>query len=638
MNDFGDEVNQTATDDAEIDMMIGVVRGDVYYNTTPTPTPQDVFESGQRYLASSIVDTARAKFSEAIGGGLRGGEVCFYFVLALMSGRTREQLSESERQQLKSAGPELLPEGVPGPAERAARLVLDLVDLDANRSDDVAVLFDRLDRTPEQWRTPILRHLEFVMDGQAKNALWERSVTQANDNQMAGDRLDRAWKFFHPEPDPPEKPAIRERRTDRASAIVLAASSVVAVSFLIQLAQSAGSVTSYALLVLGLAAVATCVFLVSDLSAHRRVRFRPSVVETPAEPAPRHFAGPLKTYCERYASDLPDPKAWLAATASIREAVAWELALTHPTHGRGQTGPVRWLIRHRAGQIRRTGLSGNPALLSPELVPPRLFPPAILATALIGTVTGLALVGEAVGAAPLPTLLRVPVIALAGYLAVRLGLEILGRRRETHYLRKRAADEHSRALKSFAAWQAKLSDSPDEGEMAEWLSADRVLLIDRALKHYKLEPRRVLSHGILESPDRTRRPVHSRARVPQGPWRYRHYALVMFLLSNDGIRQVTTKLDFNRGELSGESRENFRYDTICSFRVETTRGNGRLLKLRRLDGNSDDYEIVTPDDAPGITDDPAEVADISADAAGLHQAIHLLEGIAAEGKGWIGES
>ncbi|GLY28907.1 hypothetical protein [Kineosporia sp. NBRC 101731] len=629
MNPPGGTANQEFGDNNDVDLLIGVSHGDVYFNASKTPTPAELLDLGKHNLNSGIVDRAQTRIDEAIEGDLRGGEVCFYFVLALLSGRSLEQLSEHERQRLKSAESDLLHNGSPGPADPAARLVLDLVDLDAGDRDDVDALFDRLDEIGEQWRRPIVRHLEFVVEGRAKDALWQRSVKQARADQMNKARVDRAWKFFHPDPIGPVKAPVREFRPDALSVVGLVASSLMTVAFLIQLVTD---VISFLWFAVALFAVGTCVFLIGDRSAHRRVSVRASVLRPPLEAPPIHLSGPLGMYCKRFAKeDLLDPKGVMDATKSIRDAVAWELSSTYPDYGRMHTGPIRWLIRYRARQIVGIARSGNPAGLCPELDAVPMTALGIPVSGLVAVATGLTLLVGALNADAWSTVQVLPLIALFGYLTVRLGLRIAGNEREIHYLLKRSQEQYRLDFERFEEWRDRLRDRPKEDEMAEWLSADRVLLIDRALTHYKLEPRQVLSHAILESPDKGKQ-AHSRARVSGGPWRHQHYSLTMFLLSGDGIRQVMTKLEFATGQLSNDARENFRYDTICSFRVETTPGNGRILKLRRMDGNSDEYAIVAADETPDVTDD---VAEISAEAAGLHQTIHLLEGIAAEGRTWL---
>ncbi|GAA3636159.1 hypothetical protein GCM10022223_63250 [Kineosporia mesophila] len=629
MNPPGGTANQEFGDNNDVELLIGVSHGDVYFNASKAPTSAELLDLGKRNLSSGIVDRARSRIDEAIEGGLRGGEVCFYFVLALLSGRSLEQLSEHERQRLKGAESDLLHNGSPGPIDLAAHLVLDLVDLDAGGRDDVDALFDRLDEIGEQWRRPIVRHLEFVVDGRAKDALWKRSVKQAQADQKNQGRVDRAWKFFHPNPLEPVKAPVREFRPHVLAAGGLVASSLMTMAFLIQLVTGVLSVLWF---VVALIAAGTCVFLICDRSAHRRVSVRASVLRPPLETPPIHLAGPLGMYCKRYAKEeLLDVKGVMDATKPLRDAVAWELSLTYPENGRMHTGPIRWLIRYRARQIIAIARSGNPAGLGPELAAVPMTALGIAVGGVVAVATGLTLLGGALSADAWSAVQVLPLIALFGYLTVRLGLRIVGNEREAHYLRQRSQEQYRLDFEKFQEWRDRLCDRPEEDEMAEWLSADRVLLIDRALTHYKLEPRQVLSHAILESPDKGNQ-AHSRARVSSGPWRHQHYSLTMFLLSGDGIRQVMTKLEFATGRLSNDARENFRYDTICSFRVETTPGNGRILKLRRMDGNSDEYAIVAEDETPGIADD---VAEISAEAAGLHQTIHLLEGIAAEGRTWL---
>jgi hypothetical protein len=87
-----------ATDSAHIDIQAGIVHGDVYYYTTPPdPTPREKFKAGMRYLEGLMPGQAWQLINDAVISGYRTNQVCFYWLLALLSGRTRHELSARRR-------------------------------------------------------------------------------------------------------------------------------------------------------------------------------------------------------------------------------------------------------------------------------------------------------------------------------------------------------------------------------------------------------------------------------------------------------------------------------------------------------------------------------------------------------------
>jgi hypothetical protein len=142
----------------------------------------------------------------------------------------------------------------------------------------------------------------------------------------------------------------------------------------------------------------------------------------------------------------------------------------------------------------------------------------------------------------------------------------------------------------------------------------------------------VIAHAFIEAPGSSTK----RARVRKGPWRYTHYRLLLFVLTKDGVRQVTADLDFERGTFHDRARTNYRYEAVAAVRVNQTDNgdhsfelalvNGELVKAKMLAAAIDELQV---------DETLATVSETTLDAAGLGHTLHVMEGIAAEGKRWL---
>src|SRR5699024_1441874 len=95
--------------------------------------------------------------------------------------------------------------------------------------------------------------------------------------------------------------------------------------------------------------------------------------------------------------------------------------------------------------------------------------------------------------------------------------------------------EHQETLQArkaeYERWKSKLEGlRPSEEEMESWLDADKTLILDQALKHYRLAWHEVIAHAFLPRPNRPCKSAH----VPRGPWRYSKYEIEVFLVTDEG--------------------------------------------------------------------------------------------------------
>ncbi|WP_189241080.1 hypothetical protein [Planomonospora parontospora] len=124
-------------------------------------------------------------------------EVCFYWLLALVSGRTRHELSEEEAARLRHSkrmlhlvGDDAWSDGV-----KAIHRLLESVE---KPGEDIRVLLKEFNELGDTQRTLIVRHLDSFLDGPIEDQMWHHALTRAKLEQTARDRADRVWKFFEP--------------------------------------------------------------------------------------------------------------------------------------------------------------------------------------------------------------------------------------------------------------------------------------------------------------------------------------------------------------------------------------------------------------------------------------------------------
>ena len=176
--------------------------------------------------------------------------------------------------------------------------------------------------------------------------------------------------------------------------------------------------------------------------------------------------------------------------------------------------------------------------------------------------------------------------------------------------------------------------------MATWLACDRTVLLGRALDHFRLPRSRLNAHAFLEKPG----VAVKRSRIEGGPWRYGGYRLLMFLLAEDGVRQVRASLNFMTGTLTIRERTSYRYDAIVSmhvsretrrhtFELRLTAGEPITVRVRDADPSA------AQDQDTGSAEETREAAeaedDAGVDVTSVADLLHALEGVAGEGRNWF---
>jgi hypothetical protein len=614
-------------------------------------TPQAKYQAGIENLKSGNARKARTLIWDAMMSDYGDGEVLFHWLVAMLSGRTVRQFSQEEIEQLKRSrfrctraeGDEWA-DGV-----RLIYRLLDSVIPSFTTEQKVAkgsmsLLVKQFENLGEKQRDMVRPHLELFLDGPLKDEIWAEELQDAQDRQYSGGRRGRAWMFFQPLParvslpqPQPESVRTADRLAMRASAVLfVAAAGYLGWELLWHLA-FLGLLGFVAALAGGAIAATTDL---ESRSMNEQRRRKEELFRAPSQSSASPPSGEpdgrvdqlFKTYFGRYEKDKSQRALWEGGVVGIRRFYRDEIIAV--CRGSGiQANEVAWLIRFEVREMQRRWQDGTLYEYKRLLLPqPRTVVArwAGLVVLVLGSIWTVAL-----RAYPLTDVAVLASGCLAWWCWLRVNLEC----------KRYAADcaEHSRrqaaADKEFSRWSKRLEARPKDAEMAAWLARDRTVLLGRALEHYRLPRHRLNAHAFLEEPG----VAVKRSRIQDGPWRYGGYQLHVFLLADDGVRQVRASLGFMMGTLIIRERTSYRYDAIVSMHVSReTRRHTFVLRLAAgepitIKVRDAEPEALAQDQEaePGEeTREPAE-ADTELDLTSLADILHALEGVAGEGRNWF---
>ena len=575
--------------------------------------------------------------------GYETSEVRFHGLLALMSGRTMRQFSDEDFHRLAAARRDPLSAGS-GEHDAWAQgvlTILRLIDVLETRAADVQLVVKKLDELGTLQREKILRHLEMFLEGPLKDQVWSRELEQVRGDQLSNDRENRVWIFFQPKP-----AAARVRQpvpvatTTRewlvafaAAAIGVAASGYLGWELLLH--GNAWAMLAYVASIVG-----GCVCAVNRLEWRFRISMRRAWESRLRSPRRRGTQAPpggfarkvdrlFTRYFARYLPDGIDRTAWLDLTARVRGYLRDEIVEIYREKG-VSAEQVAWLIRFRVWEVKRSYRAGE---LTAYRYPYRVRS-TTKATYGIGlTVLALGGIWAIVNAwvADPPGVSVVSVVAvLAGWPAVRTWLSIVLERRRFAADKEESGQRLAAAKAAYERWCAKLAPKPSDEQMATWLDCDRAILLDEAMQRYSLPPSHVIAYAFIEAPAA----FYRRARVLNGPWRYSRYHLLAFLLTADGVRQVSADLDFTEGTLHDWIRTNYRFDAVAAVRVSQTDNYEQTFELGLVNGEWISVRVseASTEEQLQEGEDVKSLSNAALDAAGLTTTLEVLEGIAAEGK------
>lgn len=633
-----------ASDQSFVAVQAGVVHGDVNaYMVPPGATPEQRFEAGVRFLESKAPGRAWEHIRTAVEDGYVNDRARFYWLLALVSGRTRNELSTDEAGLLRSRRTHLRLDGGNEWAN-GVEVVHRLLDSAERRGTDVPVLLKELDEVGGSQSRLIQEHLEMFLQGPIRDALWTRAVKQATVEQRDRERESRVWKFFQPAPCPPRERPVRPKPGTSAAWVRALGGAVVLTAAALHVGYVLARTGRLSLLAVYALSLAAGCFGTRDGVEWRVQEERRRAKDAEFTTPPRSRTGvradgfakkvdrEVDRYFDRYVPEGMDRQLWRERTRGLRNGLRNEL-VDGFRESRVTVEQITWLIRHRVGDIKTRWANGTLWEHRVELQTPwpvkakAVLGVAVLVCGGVWAVTGAMLAGSQ------GTAVSTALILAGGWFAVRGWFDL--RLEERRYADEKAESERilAKDTAAFARWRKKLADRPTDKEMAAWLDCDRKVLLATALRHYRLSMSDVRAYAFIEAPA----PSTGRARVKGGPWRYLRYRLRVFVLTVDGVRQLEAGLDFPTGVSQERQRTNFRYGAVAAVRVRHA-DDERTLELALVDGQRIDVRLIGPEVLEDIQPEERseEVSAVTLDAAGLRHTLHVLEGIAAEGERWFG--
>jgi len=635
-------VINTAEAGATIGIQAETVHNSTVYQVLPDAPPSQKYEIGVRFLEDGVPIRARDLISDAIAHGYDSAKVRFHWALALLSKRSLRDLSMVEHSQL-----ERVSQSVHGYADdgwkEALVAVCELLDRLQDVERDCGPEVEQVLGLPPHQRDRIVRHLDLVLTGGMRETLWAGWRQAAEDERLANDRTGRVWAYFHPEPIGPRARRPIEKSTapnDQVKATGLSALAVIAFGYLCWVVVVRGApLTVIACVLVGIAGYIAARsgldwrYRLERLAVKEREHAGHQGVNRTQEAGfARQVDHAFDYYFGKYVPRATARALWLAETAGVRVSLRDEIVEVY-RESRVEADRVRWLIRHLVSDVRTRWEAGT-LLQHRDRYRIGFATKARCSLALIAlALASLWLAVTAVLAKPLPATAAVLIALAGGRAATLLWYRIIS---ESKRFAEDTQDYERRMDSRQAAyerWKSKLDSArPSETEMENWLRCDKTMLLDGALRHYMLVWRDVITHAFLQAPAAT----YKRARVKDGPWRYSRYDIRLFLITQDGVREVSTELDFEHVALKGQERNNYRFDAVSSVQVVEAGVSSCTLELMLFNGPVRRIRVVEPEVHPvDDGENPATLSETSLDSAGFAHTLHILEGIAAEGKSWI---
>ncbi|MFF2405964.1 hypothetical protein [Streptomyces sp. NPDC058092] len=646
MTDGTSFTHNSAAYDSTVGIQAETVHNSNVYFINPEASPQEKYKVGVRYLEDGVPSRARDMISDAIAHRYDDAEVRFHWVLAMLSKRAYHDLSAEELQRLHQAS-ELVRTYADGVWRTALYIAFELLAILSDTDGETGPVLKRLRELPPRQRDPILHHLDLVLTGGMKDSLWAVTRELAETSRFGNDRAQRVWAYFEPEPIGPRALPPKANTTADARAGIAACVGLftVATGFLWISALVAAPAAAVVELLVALGAGFTAArFGQQWWYQEHRLKAKNQEYHT-AQRSNVAFAGDGFTNGVRHSFDhyfstrVPvgfAPHQWLVHTADIRNSLAVEISLLY-RESRIGVDRVNWLIRYLAQDARDRFNSGTLVDHRQQYrAPVRIKAICVIAFIALGITTLALIVTMVVAAGPSHVLLALLAIVGAVWAGRTAALSWLHMRSEERRYAEEAHEYHERVSARQAAyqqWKTFLDTTrPTELEMETWLTCDKTLFVDEALRHYQLSWRNIIAHTILMTPARP----YKRGREKGGPWRYSRYILRLFLVTQDGVREINTEYDFTDATRTNEQRSNYRFDALSSVHVTERANVGYDLELILTNGPARNIRVKDADTHQLAPDENAqEISEMNLNSAGFIHTFRLLEGIAAEGKGWI---
>lgn len=645
MNSNPPPANETTTNTASFGATVGIQANNVHdvtiYQISPHATAADKYRVGYRYLQDGVPNRAKDLIGTALAEGYDNPEARFHWILSMFSGRSYRDLNKAERHSLQLFASQY--HDYPHDEYTSALTALTEMLRHLKSGDTAPVIAEEgIPKLRPDLRALIDRHLGLVLSGATRDKLWQDTREKAQAEQYSRGRNSRLWAYFHPKPIParakkPHYPAVGEFDHIRAgAATVLFALAALYLGWLIVTAVSVAAMPSYV-------ASVTAGYYGLRLAfrwrhSSRRFRQEEAAYQTGRiAPKGNGFAKSVYNSFERYFAKYRPAETeigdWLRITEAARGRLRSEISEIYRQQ-ETTVGRLNWLIGYLARDVNQRWQDRTLYdYQQRHYVPIRTQVGCVLLLAVM-FVTAATVVVTAIFAAPAPGALAAVTALLSGRYAAFRWEHIQSEKRRYQEQCVDHQEELGRREAEYKRWRAKLEATrPSEADMETWLWCDKILFIDNALRHYRLSWSGIISHTLVQGPAGGER---KRARAKGGPWRFSHYHFTLFVITEDGVREVSSKLNFLKGSFGKQDRENYRFDAVSSVRVAEWTDSRRTLYLTLSNGPRRKLNITDGDVPTSATDmSELDLLDINLSHSGYAHALHILEGIAAEGKAWF---
>jgi hypothetical protein len=625
------------------------------YHINQGDPPERRNEVACNFLAAGVPREAERLFRGLLREGHITTERAYYYALAVVSGRSCGEVAGELFNNVRDARKMAL--SLPDdPWQDAFTVVWHLLHLVRGETatgrpgENVEEVLAEFRVLPADRQAEITQHLETIQHGVMQVNLEGLYAHNVVTQRMSNGRVHRAWKFFESEPARPRPFMAAEPKAEQKYWLNVVFGGIAV--FFGVISSFAG--TSLPGVLLALPVVAGGGVLLVQHGAQRagarmwgQIRLN-QVTPPPYQPEPRSPGHWVRTDFVQEIHRIVDSRFtearphvagdWPGYTAGIRAHLKQRFVALYG-NAQVQAGAVSWLARWHARKVAQ-GWASN-----------ALFQTAVRSTErdtlLYRVGMGVAIAGMVVLAAAGSGGALV-FLSPGGYFVVKGAIHIRGLQRMSALAR--AHDEHIFAAESqgYEEWVRVLADRPTDGEMARWLSMDKICLKNDLVRRNNLTTHDLVTHVVMTEGANGAK----RARVLHGPPRYSIYEVQIFLLTRSGVREMRVELDFLSGEARNERRNLFRYEALASASVaevglRATRGEGdgtrevERLRSRRFCltlVNGADITVVAENFRnanDSVLEDESELHLVALQTSGIDAALPILEAVAAEGSDWI---
>ncbi|MFI5610688.1 hypothetical protein [Amycolatopsis sp. NPDC051903] len=674
----GHQPGPVARDEAQVQQQIGVNYGqttfhhnDTYYVTQEDP-PERKFAVALNHLQGGLARSAEEIFAGLVRNGHVSSKLAYYYALSVLSERSLNEMGDEMYSRYQEAN-RVAVRVNEDEWRSALTVVSDLLSCvwrqESGEALDQAALrkaYDGFHALPDTRQDEITRHLDAVLGGAIQDTLDVFDAQRVGRARLGGDRVNRAWKFFEPDPARPRFFAVPPVSVPAATWVRIwlgVAALVVGVVTALASIGSGNTVLGLVSLVVFGAGLGTALRFglareigarqLAWLDAERGATVVKQEAVSPGHWVSTDFVQQVHAQVDsRFSEARPHVGGdWATATLGVREYLKWRFVTLYG-NAQVKAPQLDWLIRWHARRTAQRWRAGTMFDHRSELAPSARTT-ALFRVGAVAAVAGFVGLGSSqagfVGSAVFG--------ALGAFLLWRATIEVFAsqqlRADQAEASRQLLADEEQ----GYAEWLAVLADRPTDAEMAGWLDLDKSHLRASALRRAALTNRDVVAHVVLTEGAGDA----LRAREFRGPMRYSKYVVLVFLLTTSGVREIEVDLDFLTGDVHDERRTSFRYDALASARVSevgiryadkkrylvrpddaglyldkhTVRK--RAFRLRLVDGEEISVVVETYRRQVDVTEqeDAAALNRFALEAAGVVGALHVLEAVAAEGRDWI---